>query len=93
VSVAPQGRRLLPVVAHAPAGVGHLRGGQSFPDAARGALADTQLRRNLGHATATIRDKRAKVVGEVDDWEALRTAGKAIKDATMARLPELLLQL
>jgi L-lactate dehydrogenase complex protein LldF len=93
VSVAPQGRRLLPVVAHAPAGVGHLRGERSFPDAARGALADTQLRRNLGHATATIRDKRATVVGEVDDWEALRTAGKAIKDATMAQLPELLTQL
>ena len=26
-----------------------------FPVAARTALADTQLRRNLGHATATIR--------------------------------------
>ncbi len=91
--VVPQGRTLLPVVVHAPRGVGHLRGDESFPDAARGALADTQLRRNLGHATATIRDKRAKVVGEVDDWEALRTAGKAIKDHTMARLPELLTQL
>ena len=28
---------------------------EPFPDAARGALADTQLRRNLGHATRTIR--------------------------------------
>jgi L-lactate dehydrogenase complex protein LldF len=93
MSVAPQGRRLLPVVAHAPRGVGHLRGATDFPTAARGALADTQLRRNLGHATATIRDKRAKVVGEVEDWEALRSAGKAIKDHTMARLPELLTQL
>src|SRR6185295_8850846 len=50
----------MPVVA--PAGVGHLRGTQSFPDAARTALADTQLRRNLGHATTVIRDKRAAVV-------------------------------
>ena len=67
--------------------------GEPFPAAARVALADTQLRRNLGKATATIRDKRAKVVGEVEDWEALRAAGAAIKDDTLARLPELLEQL
>jgi L-lactate dehydrogenase complex protein LldF len=59
--MSPGDRRLLPV--HAPRGVGMLRGSQSFPDAARTALADTQLRRNLGHATATIRAKRAAVVG------------------------------
>ena len=73
--------------------VGHLTGDQTFPEAARDALADTPLRRNLGHATATIRAKRAKVVGEVPDWEALRDAGSAIKADTMARLPELLEQL
>jgi len=78
---------------HAPAGVGHLRGTQSFPDAARTALADTQLRRNLGGATATIRDKRLRVVAEVDDWEQLREAGSALKADVMARLPELLVQL
>ncbi|UZJ26771.1 LutB/LldF family L-lactate oxidation iron-sulfur protein [Rhodococcus antarcticus] len=78
---------------HAPAGVGHLRGTQSFPDAARGALADTQLRRNLGGATATIRAKRQAVVDEVDDWEQLREAGSALKADVMARLPELLVQL
>ncbi|MEA2254999.1 MAG: L-lactate dehydrogenase complex protein LldF, partial [Solirubrobacteraceae bacterium] len=43
-----------------------------FPAAARVALGDAQLRRNLGHATATIRAKRAAVVAEVEDWEALR---------------------
>ena len=64
-----------------------------FPAAAREALADTQLRRNLGHATRTIRDKRAGVVGEVGDWEQLREAGQAIKDEALARLPELLEQL
>ena len=58
------------------------------PTAARTALADTQLRRNLGHATSTIRAKRAAVVAEVPDWEALRRAGEAIKAATMARLDE-----
>jgi L-lactate dehydrogenase complex protein LldF len=72
----------------APRGVGHLRGEQSFPDAARGALRDGQLRANLGHATSTIRGKRARVVAEVPDWEQLRAAGKALKAATMARLDE-----
>ena len=72
----------------APRGVGHLRGDQSFPDAARTALRDGQLRANLGHATTTIRNKRARVVAEVPDWEQLRAAGKALKAATMARLDE-----
>ncbi len=72
----------------APRDVGHLRGARSFPDAARDALADTQLRRNLGHATATIRGKRAAVVAECDDWEELRRAGEAVKAGVMARLDE-----
>ena len=65
----------------------------SFPDAARDALRDGQLRANLGHATTTIRAKRAAVVGEVPDWEQLREAGQAIKAATMARLDEHLIAL
>jgi L-lactate dehydrogenase complex protein LldF len=72
----------------APRGVGQLRGDQPFPVAARTALANAQLRRNLGHATRTIRTKRLNVVSEVPDWEALRLAGEAIKTATMARLDE-----
>src|SRR4051812_18884502 len=63
-----------------------------FPDAARDALANTQLRRNLGHATSTIRRKRADVVAELQDWEQLRDAGAAVKDDVLARLPELLEQ-
>ncbi|WP_200215122.1 LutB/LldF family L-lactate oxidation iron-sulfur protein [Micromonospora coerulea] len=77
----------------APRGVGHLRGDQSFPAAARRALADSQLRRNLGHATATIRAKSAAVIAEAPDWQQLRDAGAAIKADVMARLPELLEQL
>ncbi|WP_456600193.1 LutB/LldF family L-lactate oxidation iron-sulfur protein [Blastococcus sp. SYSU DS0616] len=77
----------------APRGVGHLRGDRSFPDAARDSLRDGQLRANLGHATATIRGKRAAVVGEVPDWAELREAGRAIKAATMARLDEHLIAL
>jgi L-lactate dehydrogenase complex protein LldF len=78
---------------HAPRGEGHLRGGRAFPAAARAALADTQLRANLGRATATIREKRRAVVDEVPDWEELRDAGAGIKADAMARLPELLEQL
>ena len=68
-------------------------GAAPFPAGARTALANGQLRRNLAHATATIRDKRLKVVEEVPDWEALRLAGSAIKSDVMARLPDLLVQL
>lgn len=64
-----------------------------FPYAARTALADKQLRGNLQRATRTIRAKRARVVEERDDWEALRLAGAQIKDSVIARWPELLTQL
>jgi L-lactate dehydrogenase complex protein LldF len=59
---------------------------KGFPKAARAELADSQLRHNLGHATRTIRDKRARVVAEVDDWEELRLAGAAVKDNTLRHL-------
>jgi L-lactate dehydrogenase complex protein LldF len=77
----------------APQGVGMLREQEPFPDAARKALADPQLRANIRRATATIRAKRQRAVDEVPDWEQLRDAGSALKAATMARLPELLEQL
>ncbi|HEY2508713.1 MAG TPA: LutB/LldF family L-lactate oxidation iron-sulfur protein [Streptosporangiaceae bacterium] len=63
-----------------------MRETEPFPVAARRALADTQLRRNLGKATSTIRAKRAAVVAELPDWEELRAAGQAIKARTMANL-------
>jgi L-lactate dehydrogenase complex protein LldF len=65
----------------------------AFPEAAREALRDGQLRANLGRATTTIRDKRLRAIAELDDWEALRQSGAAIKDDVLARLPELLLQM
>ncbi|MBX7266591.1 lactate utilization protein [Micromonospora sp. Llam7] len=79
--------------ATAPAGVGQLRGEEPFPAAARRSLADPQLRRNLRHATTTIRGKSAAVIAEAPDWEQLRAAGAAVKADTIARLPELLEQL
>ena len=64
----------------------------SFPEAARTELANVQLRTNLRTATDTIRAKRARVVGELPDWEELREAGRAIKADTLVRLDEYLLQ-
>ncbi len=69
-----------------------LRGDRLFPEAARTALANPQLRRNLAAATSSIRAKRAAVVAELPDWEALRDTGSAVKTEVMSRLPELLEQ-
>jgi L-lactate dehydrogenase complex protein LldF len=74
-------------------GSGHLRGDEPFPVAARRALADSQLRHNLGNATRTIRTKRARVVAELPDWAELRDAGQAIKAEAMAHLDAYLEQL
>jgi len=83
----------LPTPPTAPRGVGHLRGTEPFPVAARRALADSQLRRNLSKATTTIRAKRAAAVAELPDWEELRAAGQAIKAETMRHLDRYLEQL
>jgi L-lactate dehydrogenase complex protein LldF len=68
-------------------------GARPFPEAARAALGDAQLRRNLRKATGIIRDKRAAAVGELDDWEALRDAGAALKRRTARHLDTYLLEL
>ncbi|MBB5953809.1 L-lactate dehydrogenase complex protein LldF [Saccharothrix tamanrassetensis] len=66
--------------------------GEPFPVAARAALGDAQLRRNLAKATGTIRAKRASVVAELPDWAQLRASGAAIKDAVLADLDTYLLR-
>jgi L-lactate dehydrogenase complex protein LldF len=57
-----------------------------FPIAAKVAMGDAQLRRNVRHATDVIQAKRALVVGEMPDWQALREAGKQIRQHTMENL-------
>ena len=59
---------------------------EGFPAAAREALGNEQLRRNLRVATHTIRAKRAAVVAERPDWEELREAGRAIKERVLRHL-------
>ena len=63
-----------------------------FPTAAHAALQNEQLRRNLAVATRTIREKRANVVAERTDWEALRDAGEAIKRRVLRHLDTYLVQ-
>ena len=70
---------------HAPA--------ESFPRAVPAALANVQLRANIRAATTSIRVRRAGVVAEVADWQALRDAGAAIKDSALRRLDETLIEL
>lgn len=65
----------------------------TFQESAKTALANPQLRRNMGKATQTIRGKRHNVVHELPDWEELREAGRAIKERTLRHLDHYLLQL
>jgi len=57
-----------------------------FPEAAAEILHDTQLRKNVAHATDVIQRKRAIVVAEKDDWQALRDAGAAIRREALQHL-------
>ncbi|MBT2469289.1 iron-sulfur cluster-binding protein [Streptomyces sp. ISL-66] len=68
-------------------------GTPAFPQAARAALADTQLRANLRRATGTIRDKRLAVAAELEDWEELRETAAAVKRHTLRHLDHHLLRL
>lgn len=57
-----------------------------FPTAALPLLQDTQLRNNVRHATSVIQGKRARVVGEVPDWQGLRDAGQRIRTHSLEYL-------
>ena len=61
-----------------------------FPENARRAVNDAQLRRNIRNATTTIRKRRQSVVDETPDWQQLRAAGAAIKDEVLLHLDQYL---
>ena len=67
------------------------RTARSFPTVAGEAVRDTQMRKNVRHATEVIQAKRARVVAERPDWEELREAGKQLREHTMAHLESYLL--
>ena len=64
-----------------------------FAKQAKVELANPVQRKNLHHAMATIRTKRANVTAELDNWEDLRLAGEAIKNRTLRHLDTYLVQL
>ncbi|HUA97323.1 MAG TPA: lactate utilization protein B [Terracidiphilus sp.] len=57
-----------------------------FPQAALPVLRNPQLRKNVTHAIDVIQGKRARLVAEKDDWQALRAAGAAMKDHVLENL-------
>lgn len=57
-----------------------------FAAQASAGLSDRQLRQNLRLATSTIRARRAEAVAELQDWEQLREAGRAIKARALRHL-------
>lgn len=65
----------------------------TFEESAKNYLSNTQLRKNMGHATHTIREKRKLAVEEMPDWEALREAGNQLKKRVTRHLDTYLLQL
>ena len=58
----------------------------SFTDNARKELANPTLRRALGMAGTGFPARRAEAIARLPEFEALRDAGKAIKDHTIAHL-------
>ncbi|HSC04274.1 MAG TPA: LutB/LldF family L-lactate oxidation iron-sulfur protein [Solirubrobacteraceae bacterium] len=63
-----------------------------FAQNAKQAVENSQLRRNVRNATATIRQRRAGLVAETPDWQELRHAGAAIKDDVLHHLDTYLSQ-
>jgi L-lactate dehydrogenase complex protein LldF len=57
-----------------------------FPVAALRVLRDTQLRKNVAHATDVIQSKRNRLVAEKTDWQELRSAAAAIRDEALRDL-------
>jgi L-lactate dehydrogenase complex protein LldF len=72
--------------------VGNSETAASFPHAAKELLGNTQLRANVRRATDIIRNKRARVVGEMPDWEDLRTSAQQIKQNVLRNLDSYLEQ-
>jgi L-lactate dehydrogenase complex protein LldF len=66
--------------------VGQSETAPAFPKAAKTLLANTQMRHNVRRATDIIRNKRARVVAEMPDWEELRNSDQQIKQQVLRNL-------
>src|SRR5579864_3881914 len=58
----------------------------SFPENVRVGLADPTLQRALGLARTGFPERRRQAIERLPEFEALREAGRAIKDHTLAHL-------
>jgi len=72
-----------PVLAHP---VLDPRYAEPFPKAVLPVLRNPQLRKNVAHAIDVIQAKRGKLVQEKSDWQALRSAGAAIRSHVLENL-------
>ncbi len=63
-----------------------------FKKAASAKLGDALLQANMKHAKGRLVDGRAKVVGEIENWEAIRTHAAALRDRTIANLDAYLVE-
>ena len=59
---------------------------REFPEAAKDLLQNSQLRKNVQHATTVIQGKRNKVTAELPDWEDLRESGAQVRAHTLRHL-------
>ena len=65
---------------------------KDFPEAAKDVMGNSQLRKNVQHATGVIQDKRNRVVAELSDWEDLREAGAQVRGHALRHLDHYLVQ-
>src|SRR6266446_718018 len=63
---------------------------ETFDANARAALADVQLRGALRNATSLFGARRLEAARSLDNWEALRSQARAIKDETLLQLDQYL---
>lgn len=68
------------------------RPARNFQSAAKELLQDSQLRRNVRHATDVITRKRGSVTGEMPDWQQLRDSGSAIRQHVLQNLDKYLVE-
>src|ERR1700741_2840934 len=59
---------------------------ETFGENAKAALADTQLRGALRHATSLFGKRRLEAARGLENWEDLRTQARAIKDEVLLHL-------
>ena len=66
---------------------------ETFKENAVGALADAPLRKSLRTAMDMLMTKRKAVLSDEHELQALRTLSEHIRQRSLSRLPELLVQL